>query len=609
MKTLSKADDRAWRLLKILLAACLATPLLASASFIFPYTVPKIFAFRILVEVAAALYLYLALRYQEFRPQRTFLFWAVLAFLSISFFSAIFGADLYTSWWGNLERGMGVWSLTHFVVWFLMLAAIFKEKKDWQLLIKLSVVVSVIVACTALIQRFGGVGSLLPPTDRIFGLIGNAGLLGSYLLFNIFLSGYLFFELIGWKKWLFAIGLLLLAISLFLTGTRGAYLGLLAGGFTGLLLAIFFGGQKVKKYGVIFLVLLFALAASLFLFRPISFSDATAQSRLILWQDSWQAWQAGPLLGSGPENFEAAIGKYLSPRLAEVEVYATDRAHSFIFDYGATVGWLGLLGYLAMFGAAAGALWRARKTDLILFAVFTSLLAAYLAQNFFIFDSFVSYLMLFFVLGTINNVHHPELLAGGGGSLGFFKKLILLLVIGYSLFAIYSYNFKPLLAANLANQILSLSASEAVSAGPLLKDALALDTFASPEVAYQAAIDYVDKINQEAALAQNEGFYDIASAELMKIISRSPQQPRNYLALAWLDLYFSGSAPRRMNDAIGLGDKAKELSPNKKDAYLILVAGYALSGQNDKAQEIISQALAIDGKMGEEVKQYWESLR
>ncbi|MBU2264928.1 hypothetical protein KJ784_01940, partial [Patescibacteria group bacterium] len=62
---LSKADSYIFKLLKILLAACLATPFLASASFIFPYTVPKVFAFRILVEIAAVLYLYLALKYSR----------------------------------------------------------------------------------------------------------------------------------------------------------------------------------------------------------------------------------------------------------------------------------------------------------------------------------------------------------------------------------------------------------------------------------------------------------------------------------------------------------------------------------------------------------------
>ncbi|MBU2037140.1 hypothetical protein KJ866_03035, partial [Patescibacteria group bacterium] len=138
---------------------------------------------------------------------------------------------------------------------------------------------------------------------------------------------------------------------------------------------------------------------------------------------------------------------------------------------------------------------------------------------------------------------------------------------------------------------------------------LSFNTFASPEIAYQAAIDYIDKISQNPALAQNEEFYNAAAGELAKIIEQSPNRARNYVALAWLNLYFSSQDSSRINEAINLGNKIKELSPNKKDAYLILVAGYALSGQADKAQEVISWALVIDGKMGEEVKAYWEKIR
>ncbi|MFH0873452.1 MAG: O-antigen ligase family protein, partial [Candidatus Komeilibacteria bacterium] len=487
------------------------TPLLAWSGVIFPYTTPKALAFRVLVEIAAVFYFYLALRH----PQR--FFWSlfschcepsvagrsnpagsgnssgllrrtstssgllattavVLFFLLVNFLSALFGTDFYASFWGNLERGMGVWSLVHFVAWFLMLLAVFRERKDWQRLIKLSVAVSVLVAITALIQRFGGFGELLPTTDRIYGVIGNAGILAGYLIFNIFLAGYLFFESIGWKKWFFAISGCLLAIGLLLTGTRGAYLGLMSGiivlcaflFFTPLFKGGMGGFKELKKWPIICLVIIFVFIVSLFLFRDsnlvknnavlarltsFSFSDATIQSRLILWQDSWRAWQTRPLLGFGPENFESAISKYLSPRLASFEAYGTDRSHNLIFDYGVAIGWLGLLSYLMMIGAAGWSLilfvipapqqrgelqressiytslsvkgggegfssepgfWvspslettdeqskpgmtEKEKPVFPFSVIFISLLVAYLVQNFFIFDSFVSYLMLFFV--------------------------------------------------------------------------------------------------------------------------------------------------------------------------------------------------------------------
>ncbi|MBU2265015.1 O-antigen ligase family protein, partial [Patescibacteria group bacterium] len=411
----------------------------------------------------------------------------------------------------------------------------------------------------------------------------------------------------------------------------------------------------------------------------VSLADSTIQSRLILWQSAWQAWQARPLLGFGPENFEAATGKYLSPRLAGFEAYGTDRSHNFIFDYGVAGGWLGLLSYLVMIAAAGWALVKnflwchpegaaategsikdssSRQTgtqnddrdkpqdDKVRFlfsVIFLSLLVAYLIQNFFIFDSFVSYLMLFFVLALINfyskkSICHPERSEGSildssatpqndkkknshlehirsaqyklrEGSLNVVKKIGLVFFAIFIISALYLFNLKSILAAYRANQILSLPLENVAQAAPLLKDALSFNTFASPEIAYQAAIDYIDKISQNPVLAQDEEFYNAAAGELAKIIERSPNRTRNYIALAWLDLYFSSQDSSRINEAINLGNKIKELSPNKKDAYLILVAGYALSGQADKAQEVISWALVIDGKMGEEVKAYWEKIR
>ena len=194
-------------------------------------------------------------------------------------------------------------------------------------------------------------------------------------------------------------------------------------------------------------------------------------------------------------------------------------------------------------------------------------------------------------------------------SLSITKKLFLLFFIGILSFVIYSDSLKPLLAASYANQILSLPASEFVQETQLLQNALALNTFASPEIAYQVAIDYIDKIAQEPALAQNEEFYTIVSTQLLGTIERSPEQSRNYIALAWLNLYFSGKDRQRINKALDLGDKILTLSPIKKDGYLILAAGYALSNQPAKAREVISQVGKIDVKMGEEIKNYYEKFK
>jgi len=648
-----------YKILKIILALCLATPLLAFSGVIFPYTVPKVFAFRVLVEIAAVFCIFLVLKYSTNffttsyrggqREQSPSLFkgrlggilnLSILAFFVLSFFSALFGADFYTSFWGNLERGMGVFSLLHFVVFFFILQIVFRSHEEWIPLIKASVFVSAAVSFLAICQHFFSLSDLLPQVDRVYSLIGNAGVLSSYLVFNIFLAGYLFFHELSssknsFKKLGYCLLIFVFCLALALSGTRGAWLGLLAGVLIFLAIMAWQSQQKKwRKFAIWGLSIIFVLIASLFIIRDssfvknnptlyrltsISFSDGTAQSRLILWQGAWQAWQSKPLLGFGSENFETAIGKYISPRLAEFEGYSTDRAHNFIFDYGVTVGWLGLLSYLAIFIVALWKLIENLKNNLIFSSIFISLLAAYLVQNLFIFDSFVSYLMLFFVLALISNTCHSDVSADAEESsknvklsfrhLSLFVSCLLYLVSFLLLFVIYMYSLKPLLAARYANQILSLPASEASAAASMLKNVTALNSFASPEITYQVTLDYVDKINQNPALAQNEEFYSVASGELLKIITRSPDQFKNYIALSWLSLYFSGQEKTRVTESLELAQKVRALSPNKKDAYLLLVAGYSLSNQPQKALQAVDQALAIDAKMGEEVKGYYDKLK
>jgi len=711
----TKSDPLPLKLLKVILALCLATPLLAFSGVIFPYTVPKVFAFRVLVEIAAVFYLYLILKYPasfcvkkichperlvprslsevgsegskkdsssaDWRTQNdkkgswparhaswfTSVAGAVGFFLLINFISALFGADLYFSFWGNLERGMGVFGLLHFAAFFFMLVSVFRSREELIGLIKISVFTSALISLLAIFQHFFSLSDLLPQVDRVYSLIGNAGVFASYLIFNIFLAAYLAISSLqkgttsqgnlpvrhaSWLTsvagavilrersnrriyfYLYSLFIILNSFALLLSGTRGAWLGLLAGVTIFLAIMAWQSQQKKwRKIAIWSLAIIFILGTSLFIIRDSSFAknnpalyrlssislnDSTAQSRLILWQGAWQAWQSKPILGFGPENFETAIGKYVSPRLAEFEGYSTDRAHNFIFDYGVTLGWLGLLSYLSIFVVALWQLIKNLKNNLIFSAIFISLLAAYLVQNLFIFDSFVSYLMSFFVLACISNFAHSDCTKLSDKQpekeffskpLGIIKKLILILVIGNLSFVIYAYNLKPFLVANYASQILSLPANEATQVTLLLKNVILLNSFALPEITYQVTLDYIDKISQNPALAQNEEFYNVASTELSKIIAHSPNQFKNYIALSWLNLYFSGQDKTRIDQSLQLAQKVRELSPNKKDAYLLLVAGYSLSGQPQKALQVVDQAIAIDAKMGEEVKAYFERLK
>ncbi len=101
------------------------------------------------------------------------------------------------------------------------------------------------------------------------------------------------------------------------------------------------------------------------------------------------------------------------------------------------------------------------------------------------------------------------MLGGSRLKAGMTVKISFALFIIFIIFSLYSFNLKPLLAANYANQILSLPAAQATQATSLLEETLALKTFASPEIIYQTVLDYLDKANSVPQLTQNEEFYKL----------------------------------------------------------------------------------------------------
>jgi len=663
---LSKTDNRILWLVKILLGLCLVTPLFVSSSLLFPYTSIKAFSFRIFVEIAAVFYFYLALKYPAFRPKKTVLTLAVLAFLLVWILSSIFGVDSYLSFWGNLERMLGVFGMLHFAVFFLMMAGIFKSEKNWLNLIKISVTISSIISLLAVIQRFASLGLTMPQQGRVFATIGNPAFLASYLIFNIFFAGYLIFNsaVQGGKnknQWIFvwSSSFLLQFIALFLTGTRGAFVGFFVGAILCLILfALFYPAKNYRKYFLTALTLIFIFGGLIFAFRnsdfvqsnpdlnriaSVSLKDVTAQNRLILWQKAWAAWQTHPIFGWGPENYEVAINKYFDARLLPYEAWY-DRAHNFIFDYGVANGWVGLVLYLSLIAIAFFYLKKISRRDisslqkpkedrrknkqqsetvrnfginfriLILTVLLAGLIFAYFVQNLFVFDTFVSYLALFFVLALINFYYiastqeKSEESKIKTPSLNLGKKILLTGLAVIVIFSIYFLNIKPISASFLGNQILSLDSQNYNQAEPLLKNALNLKTFASDEIVYQTALDYLDKIQSAPQLTDNENFYKLVSSYLTQTIKRSPAQARNYVALAWMNLYFSSNNPERISSAIKQAEKIKTLAPIKKDAYLILVAAYSLNNEKQKAENEIAQAQKIDSGLGKQVEEYYNNL-
>jgi len=404
----------------------LLTPFVFDRGSYFPFIIGKATAFRILVEIMAVIWVVMVLEEKK-KIKLTILQQLVCLYLIVLILSSLWGINPLFSIFSGNERFEGVWGIAHFVLYFLILSTTFSGK-EWEKIIKAEVVISTLYSIFAFVG-FPYLGNITAYTSgRLAGLTGNPSYFATYLIFNSLLALWLYFrqwqedkKLFNW--WL--IPFVFQGIGVFITGTRGGMIGYVAGlGF----LLLWLVSQRInkdlaifQKVSLIILIIISVSLGSLFAFRnsdlvqknfalerltSISLKDPTAVSRLLSAQSAGKAFLERPLLGWGPENYQAPYLKYLNPEVLHYlpSDFLFDRAHNKPMEVLATTGILGLLSYLSIFLFAGWFLWRLRKnkslslTAILLLAV----LGAYFVQNIFLFDFHESYLMFFLVLAFVS---------------------------------------------------------------------------------------------------------------------------------------------------------------------------------------------------------------
>lgn len=191
------------------------------------------------------------------------------------------------------------------------------------------------------------------PMLRAIGLFPDPHMLAFYLGLTFpFALAVLF---LGKKQraLLLAVNGLLLAV-MFLTFSRGGYLGLLAA------LAVFGGlgwqrfdgaAKKFARAAVFFLVVALLLVGWPIverLFSSLDLSEGSNAGRLAIWQSSWEVIKSSPVVGIGLGNFPAAADFSGSYRSAIT-------SHNLYLDLWAETGFLGLAAWLILILSAARA--------------------------------------------------------------------------------------------------------------------------------------------------------------------------------------------------------------------------------------------------------------
>lgn len=399
-------------------AVCLLAPWLVFKNLLFPFITSKALFFRLVVELSFPLYVFLVLTRRKLRPAlNNPLSLSLLAFVLISLLSALAGVNVARSLWGNFERMGGAFYLATLVAlyFYVVLLGQLGGKFFWWFL-QLAVGSAVLMSIYGILVRLQWFEFLKDPSfPRISATLGNPIFFGSFLILPMALAAYFAFqaESPGVKVY-YWLCVLLQLIGIFLSGTRGAVVGLAIGFFLAALLYVGLQpSRKIRSYGLLSIAvfavavgLLFAKHADLpkgtMLSRVFNLQDSNSAARLIQWRVALQGYPERPLLGTGPENYYVVGNKYYSPEIYKYDPSWFDKPHNYLLEILVTTGALGFLAYAAVLIFALWIFWRAYKKEILSLpelCVLAGGLLVYQIQNLFVFDTIPASLMYYCYLG------------------------------------------------------------------------------------------------------------------------------------------------------------------------------------------------------------------
>jgi len=589
--------------IRIGIVLILFTPLIVAKSLFFPFITGKNFYFRIITELIFGAWLALACLNPTFRPRKSPLLFALLAFMLVLIFATILGADPYHSFWSNFERMEGLVTHIHLFALFLVLAHSVRESKEWVAFLVVSLGVSVVEAFHGFLQSTGTLE--IVGGGRVFAGFGNSIYLSVYLMFHLFFAAVLFLRSrVPWVRSLCALLFFIELYVFFQSASRGAFIGFTVGVALVAVLFIVFSKSRIYRATGLVCVTLVAFLGALIIFAPqsaliqksellsrlsgISFKSIPNDPRIMIWGVALDAAEARPILGWGPENFIIPFAQFYNPNLFGNEPWF-DRAHNMLLEWLVAAGIIGLVVYLAVFVSVGWIIYKLMRRSVLSQSeavIVISLVVAYIVQNIFVFDNIVTYIIIFTLFAFLHSsyVFHdvrepsrrkkqPLALVGAA------TAVVASIVLSYML------NARPLYAARQI--IISLGSLRGNGVERIIQEferAIVPKSLGTTEARERVADTVVQvAINTDQTNAEFSKLLDFSIDEMEKEYAGSPS-PRIPLFLG--KLYVIRANLGRNEDIANAETIYRALqkrAPNYAQTYLGLAELYLITGQKDKA--------------------------
>ena len=612
-------------------------PLVFSTQYYRTFVFPK---FAILVAGSGAILFLLSqeltngFRRVEIRAPGTKHVLLVSAYIIIVGLSTFFGVVPRASLFGSYPNQMGlITRLCLFICFAGLIVSIGTSSRRLLIAIQVMAVTGFIVAVYGVVQFFGKdpilsralytFSSPAGPVLRIPSTLGHSNYLGNFLLYTTPLTLALAMTLVGSARRLLFAGVGISVAAIAFSGTRGAWLGLLASAimFSWLELrakgvnlikaprrTLLLAGAGVVAMVIIVLVVALTPASHNIAVRARSiFTDRfTGAGRTLLWRDALGMVPDFSLIGCGPEAFNRVFPAHRSLDLAKhAALINNESPHNSYLEAAISFGLIGAIAYVAMAVSTVWLLLRSRRRagNSQLRLIEGGVVAAFvgvLVHNAFIYDQIPTGLYFFafmaIALSLFNMTKPGSTIEVENIQLARRHKAVPIIggVVCISLAATGCWYVLSLARAEVAIKQAFASAN-----GRNLDDLMAngeraaasLEPTGAYDFLYARALSaYADRISKDNALLRpsRERALQIAESRALNSLQHSFTPGSNYLLLAYLALVAGNR--EKLND---YSSEALRLDPNYFNAHWLRAEASLAAGDRDGAIEEANRTLEL----------------